>query len=133
MRFAIILGTAAALGAGMALPQSAAQAQAQKGIAEVVVFGTDPCPRSSDDQIVVCRRMDEKMRYRMPEAYRPHGTYQENQSWAQRSKSLETVGRTGPNTCSPVGPGGYTGCLIQQIQTAKGERKQQATDETPPQ
>lgn len=133
MKFAIILGTAGALATSMAMPQAAAQAQAQKGIAEIVVFGTDPCPRSSDDQIVVCRRMDEKMRYRMPEAYRPNGTYQEKQSWAQRSKSLETVGRTGIGSCSPVGPAGYTGCLIQQIQTAKGERKQQAADETPPQ
>lgn len=133
MRFAIILGAAAASVTAMVAPQSPASAQAQKGVAEVVVFGTDPCPRSTDDQIVVCHREDEKMRYRMPEAYRPNGTYQEKQSWAQRSKSLETAGRTGIGSCSPVGPAGYTGCLIQQIQNAKGERKQQAADETPPQ
>jgi hypothetical protein len=133
MRFTVFLGTAAVLVAGLAVPQAPAIAQAQKGVAEIVVFGTDPCPRSTDDQIVVCRRESESMRYRMPEAYRPQGTPQERESWAARSKSLQSLGRTGIGSCSAVGPAGYTGCLMQQIQTAKGERKQQAQDETPPQ
>lgn len=132
MRLAIILGAAAAVTAGLAFPQGAAQAQAQRGIAEIVVFGTDPCPRSSDDKIVVCRRLDERFRYRMPEAYRPNGSYQERQSWAQRAKSLETVGRTGINSCSPVGPGGHTGCLTQVINQARNERNAQADADTPP-
>lgn len=133
MRFRAFVGTAAALVTGLAAPQAPAIAQAQKGVAEIVVFGTDPCPRSTDDQIVVCRRESESMRYRMPEAYRPSGTPQEKESWAARSKSLQSVGRTGIGSCSAVGPAGYTGCLMQQIQTAKGDRKQQAQDETPPQ
>lgn len=133
MKLAIRLGTAAALVGGLAVPQAPAMAQAQKGVAEIVVFGTDPCPRSTDDQIIVCRRESESMRYRMPEAYRPNGTFQEKQSWAEQSKSLQTVGRTGPGSCSPVGPAGFTGCLVKQIQNAKNERKQQAQDEIPPQ
>ena len=135
MRFAIILGGAAAVVTGLVVPQAPAEAQsqAQRGIAEIVVFGTDPCPRSTEDQIVVCRREDEKMRYRLPQAYRPNGTYQEKQSWAQRSKALTTVGRTGIGSCSAVGPAGYTGCLIQQIHNNKEERQQQASEETPPQ
>lgn len=133
MRFAIFFGTAATLVGALAVPQAPAIAQAQKGVAEIVVFGSDPCPRSTDDQIVVCRRESESMRYRMPEAYRPNGTFQEKQSWAQQSKPLETVGRTGIGSCSPVGPAGYTGCLVKEIQNAKNERKQQAHDEIPPQ
>jgi hypothetical protein len=96
------------------------------------VFGTEPCPRSTDDQIVVCRREDEKMRYRMPEAYRPNGTFQQKQSWAKQAESVKRAGRTGIGSCSPVGPAGYTGCLTQQIEKSRGERKQQASDETPP-
>ena len=55
------------------------------------------------------------------------------ESWAVRSQSLETVGATGMNSCSPVGPAGYTGCLIKVIKEANGERKQQADEENPPQ
>ena len=39
----------------------------------------------------------------------------------RKSQSLTTVGATGINSCSPVGPAGYTGCLMQVIQEAKGE------------
>jgi hypothetical protein len=55
------------------------------------------------------------------------------QSWAVRSKSLETTGATGLNSCSAVGPAGYTGCLEKLIQESRGERKQQADEATPPQ
>jgi hypothetical protein len=112
----------------------AAPAYAQQGnIAEIIVYGNDPCPRSTDDQVVVCARRPEAERYRLPPNMRPSGTLQEMQSWAARSKNLETVGRSGINSCSPVGPAGYTGCLTKVIQEARGERKQQADEETPPQ
>jgi hypothetical protein len=54
------------------------------------------------------------------------------QSWAVRSKSLETVGATGIDSCSAVGPAGYTGCLSKLIQESRGE-KAQADQATPPQ
>jgi hypothetical protein len=118
-------------GSYVALPAPAA---AQQGnIAEIIVYGNDPCPRSTDDQVVVCARRPESERYRIAPNLRPNGTPQQRESWAQKSKSLETVGNTGINSCSPVGPAGYTGCLMRVIQEAKGQRKQQADEETPPQ
>ena len=132
-KFTIVMGAAAVAIAGgyAALP---VPAEAQQGnIAEIIVYGTDPCPRSTDDQVVVCARRPESERYRLPPNMRPSGTPQEMRSWAERSKNLETVGRTGINSCSPVGPAGYTGCLQKVIQEARGERKQQADEETPPQ
>ena len=130
----LVIGAAAiaAAGAGLAGLPSPAVAQ-QQNIAEIIVYGNDPCPRSTDDQVVVCARRPESERYRLPPNMRPSGTPQEMQSWAQRSKNLETVGRTGINSCSPVGPAGYTGCLQKVIQEARGERKQRADEETPPQ
>ena len=115
-----------------ALPAPAA-AQAAPNVAEIIVYGSDPCPRSTDDQVVVCARRPEAERYRIPPKMRPSGTPQQMQSWAVRSKNLETVGATGVNSCSPVGPAGYTGCLVKVIQEAKGERKQTADQQTPPQ
>jgi hypothetical protein len=128
----ILAGTAAT--AGAALAELPATAVAQQGnIAEIIVYGTDPCPRSTDDQVVVCARRPETERYRIPEKYRPNGSRQQNESWAVRSKVLETVGDTGINSCSPVGPGGFTGCEIQVIKEARQQRREQAEDSKPPQ
>jgi hypothetical protein len=110
---------------------SLAQAQGQSQ-AEVVVFGTEPCPRSTDSSIVICRRLPESLRYRMPEAYRPTGTVQQRQSWSNTARSIANVGATGTNNCSPVGPGGHTGCLIQEIQQARQSQTQATEDGTPP-
>ena len=114
--------TAAVLASGAGAP---APAEAQESsIADIVVFGNDPCPRSTDDQIVVCRRVPESYRYRMPEAYRPRGTRQQKDAWANKARAIETVGATGINSCSPVGPGGFTGCLTQVIKQARQETRE---------
>ncbi|HUP67262.1 MAG TPA: hypothetical protein VM145_03500 [Sphingomicrobium sp.] len=128
----IMLAATAAATAGFAALPSPAAAQ-KNSVAEIIVFGTDPCPRSTDDQIVVCRRVPETYRYRLPEAYRPNGTPQQSDSWTNKAKVLETVGSTGINSCSPVGPGGYTGCLTRVIREAREQRKQSNEDSTPPQ
>ena len=130
MRLTITLSAAVvALAGGLAaLPQPAA---AQNKVAEIIVYGNDPCPRSTDDEVVVCARRPESERYRIPEKYRPSGPPQTGQSWAVKSQVLETVGATGVNSCSPVGPGGYTGCLTQVIKQAREQRRQQAEDYTP--
>ena len=133
-KLTIILSASAAVGAAafLALPESAA-AQQRGNIAEIIVYGDDPCPRSTDDQVVVCARRPEVERYRIPRTMRTSGTPQETQSWAVQSQALETVGATGVNSCSAVGPGGHTGCLTKIIKQATGERKQQADDAIPPQ
>src|SRR3954447_23342139 len=131
-RLMITLAATAAAGAGfVALPEPATAQQ--NAIAEIIVYGTDPCPRSTDDQVVVCARRPESERYRIPERYRPGGTRQQTEAWANKAKVIETVGATGINSCSPVGPGGYTGCLTRVIKEAREQRKQSAEDTTPPQ
>ncbi|HEX6073430.1 MAG TPA: hypothetical protein VFY95_10545 [Sphingomicrobium sp.] len=132
MRLTITLSAAvAALAGGLATLSQ--PAEAQNKVAEIIVYGNDPCPRSTDDEVVVCARRPESERYRIPEKYRPSGPPQAGQSWASKSQVLETVGDTGINSCSPVGPGGYTGCLTQVIQQARSQRRQQAEEYTPPQ
>ena len=109
-----------------------APAVAQSNVAEIIVYGDDPCPRSTEDQVVVCARRPEAERYRIPPKYRPSGPPQVSESWANKSKVLETVGDTGINSCSPVGPGGFTGCLAKVIKQAREQRKQQAEQSQPP-
>ncbi|HYX47887.1 MAG TPA: hypothetical protein VE820_13845 [Sphingomicrobium sp.] len=133
-KFTTFMSAAALAVAGgyAALPEPAI-AQAAPNVAEIIVYGTDPCPRSTEDQVVVCARRPEAERFRIPPNMRQSGTPQQMESWAVRSKNLETVGATGINSCSPVGPAGYTGCLTKVIKEARGERKQQADEENPPQ
>lgn len=91
----------------------------------VIVYGDDPCPKSTGDEITVCARKDESERYRIPEPFRgPNPNAVANQSWAERAKTFETVGQFGTNSCSPVGGGGATGCLQKLINQAYAEKKQ---------
>lgn len=133
-KFATLTSAAAmAFAGGYAALPAPALAQAQPNIAEIIVYGNDPCPRSTNNEIYVCNRRPEAERYRIPQNMRQSGTPQQMQSWAVRSKSLETTGATGLNSCSAVGPAGYTGCLEKLIKESRGERKQQADEATPPQ
>ena len=121
--------TVAATGFALALPALVAPtpALAQNGkISEIIVYGTDPCPRSTDDEVVVCARKPESERFRIPERYRQAGPRQKRESWANKATAFETYGRTGINSCSPVGPAGFTGCTQQLINQAFKERKEQA-------
>ena len=127
-KVAISLAAAATLaGFAIAAPPATAQSAAQR-VAEITVFGSDPCPRSTDSEVVVCRRVDERYRYRLPDSYRPSGDRQQRQAWASKARSIERVGRTGIMSCSPVGPAGYTGCLTQVIRQARREASE-ATDQ----
>lgn len=103
-------------------------ALAQARTAEIIVYGNDPCPRSTDDDIVVCNRRPEEERYRLAPNLRPSGTRQERSSWANRAHEINNVGNTGIGSCSAVGPGGSSGCLIQEINRAMQEN-QEATEQ----
>ena len=128
-RLMIVLAGAATITGIAALP---APALAQQTTSEITVYGSDPCPRSTNTQVFVCNRRPESERYRLPKSQNPQGTRQERQSWAQKSKPLMTVGNTGAGTCSPVGPGGYTGCLTQEINQARQDAKEQQQQQSAP-
>ncbi|MDP9424393.1 MAG: hypothetical protein M3Q19_16450 [Pseudomonadota bacterium] len=99
---------------------------------EIIVYGTDPCPRSTDDEVVVCARKPESERFRIPERFRQSGSLQSRQAWANRAIAFETYGKTGINSCSPVGPGGFTGCSQQLINQAFRERREEEEGAAPP-
>jgi len=131
-RLMITLAAGAAMAGALAAFPQPAEAQAGNSIAEIIVYGTDPCPRSTDDQVVVCARRPETERYRIPDPLRQSGTRQQRQSWANKARALETVGATGTNSCSPVGPGGFTGCLTQVIKEARSQSREQSDQDRAP-
>ncbi len=104
-------------------PAPAPAAAPAERIKQVIVYGEDPCPKSEGDEIVVCARQSEGERYRIPEQLRreePGST--RNEAWTSRVRSIEYVGRSGTESCSPVGGGGFTGCFAQIVKQAKAER-----------
>jgi hypothetical protein len=116
----------AATGLALALPATfvPAPALAQDRVSEIIVYGTDPCPRSTDDNVVVCARKPESERFRIPERLRESGPRQTRESWANKAIAFETYGKTGINSCSAVGPAGFTGCTQQLINQAFKERRE---------
>lgn len=114
----------AASGALLALLPSGASAQDDAGdrVNTVIVYGDDECQQSSSDELVICVRMDEAERYRIPEALRQSES-PANESWSNRVQAFEAVGDFGPLSCSPVGAGGELGCLAKIIEAAYAERR----------
>ena len=118
----LFLGLSAAAAALAALPAAAQQAPADPKISQVIVYGNDACPPSTEDTIVVCAKKPEAERYRIPEEFRGNRNAPENQSWATRATELQYVGRTGIGSCSTVGPGGMIGCYNDLVRQARAER-----------
>ena len=121
---------AAIMAMPLAVPTSAS-AQSTR-VSEIIVYGTDPCPRSTDDEVVVCARKPESERYRIPERYRQGGSPQSREAWASKAIAFETVIGNGLNSCSPIGPAGFTGCQQQLISQAFKERADEDAGATPP-
>ncbi len=109
--------------ASMMTAPALAQDKAGDRVNQLVIYGDDPCPQSTEDEIVVCARKDEDERYRIPETLRGGDLGEaKNQAWSERVKSYEYVGASGTNSCSPTGPGGFTGCTQQLLRQAYAEK-----------
>jgi hypothetical protein len=99
-----------------------APAEAQRRQRIVEVFGNDRCPEGTDGEIVVCARKPESDRFRIPEQFRePSAADRESQE--SRVDEAVALGRTGTDSCSPVGPGGHTGCFVQQVRQNRDEKR----------
>jgi hypothetical protein len=115
----------AAVAAGALVPAAASGQAPAERISRVTVYGNEPCPRATSvGEIVICARRPDNERFRIPREIRDREASDDpaSTSWAERAQSLEYAGRTGIQSCSTVGPGGFTGCWAQLVRTARGER-----------
>lgn len=107
---------------GATAPTAADVANIQ--VSQIYVYGDDPCPASSDPNIInVCARLPSGDRYRIPQNLRSDPNAPENQAWTNRAIELSYVGRSGIGSCSPAGAGGFIGCQQQLINQAVAERR----------
>ncbi|MDP1026125.1 hypothetical protein Q5H91_02785 [Sphingomonas sp. KR1UV-12] len=101
--------------------------QPPQRVRSVTLTGEQQCPKSEGDEIVVCSRNDEP--YRIPKALRNDGPIPvPSQSWVNRVADIDQAGRVAgglPNTCSPIGTGGQTGCSIMAAKQWAAERRAQ--------
>jgi len=121
---ALVLSTAILGSPALAQPAAPAIGPADtEKVKQVFVYGDDPCPPSQGEEIVVCARMPDNERYRIPKDLRSDPNDPRVQSWGNRARALEYVGAEGINSCSPTGGGGFTGCFQQLAAAAREERK----------
>jgi hypothetical protein len=107
----------------IALPASAQQSAGTgdpppKRVRSVITYGDEACPKQTDpDEIVVCAKGGESP-YRIPKRFRDQPKDGPTaRAWTDRMETVEEVNRAGlPNSCSPIGTGGQTGCTRQMIQ-----------------
>lgn len=103
------------------------QASPPERIVSLEVYGEDPCPRSpeaSDSVIVVCGRQPEADRYRIPPGLRRSQVVRMEEAWGSRVRELDAASRNGrPDSCSPVGSGGQTGCYRRSRDQWRAERR----------
>jgi hypothetical protein len=129
MRLALLALTAAvslpALAQQPGVPVPGAEAATpDERVNQLIVYGNDPCPQSQDpNEITVCARLPEDDRYRVPPNLRENPNDPASQSWTGRATELSYVGRTGTESCSTVGGGGFTGCFNQIVSQARAERR----------
>lgn len=124
-QFTALLCTALISAAPVAAQDAGAGAEK---VNQVIVYGNDKCEQSSPDEIIVCSRLPESERFRVPKIFRGSPADPRNDAWANKVVSLERVGRFGTDSCSPSGLGGFTGCTQALIAGANAERR--AADKT---
>lgn len=122
MRLKLLVAAAAAALAGPAPAQEETAAPDDARVNQLVVYGEDACPPSSDEEIIVCARLPEEERFRIPRALRSRPDDPASRSWADRAIELSYVGRSGIGSCSPAGAGGFIGCQNELIRRARAER-----------
>jgi hypothetical protein len=120
----LFAGTAFAQQPGVPAPEAAAAAPAagEPRVNQLIIYGEDPCPPGTNEEIIVCARLPEDDRFRIPPNLRNNPNDPANQSWANRAIELSYVGRTGTDSCSTVGGSGFTGCFNQIVTQARAER-----------
>ena len=95
-------------------------------VRSVVLYGEDECPAPVGDEVVVCARAGDSP-YRIPKETRDEGPIPPaNKAWATRVESIMEENKAGlPNSCSPIGTGGQTGCTQEMLQRWLAERRAQ--------
>lgn len=100
--------------------------QPPQRVRSVTLTRGQQCPTPANkDEVVVCSTLEEP--YRIPRTLRNDGPIAAaGQSWVNRTAAMDQTGRVAgglPDTCSPVGTGGQSGCAMQQNQLWAADKR----------
>lgn len=122
-----ILAAMALAGGAAIMPDNAVAQRAP--VPKLVIYGDEKCPTDANgDEIVICERRNKAEQFRIPKELREFKVTPENESWASKVVANDKVAVDGIGSCSTVGPGGSTGCFLQQAQQARQENKEKKAD-----
>jgi hypothetical protein len=128
--FAVLISAPA-----IASAQTTPPADPPQRIRSVTLTPGQECPKGAADEIVVCSTLEQP--YRIPKALRDTGPIPaQRQSWVNRAQTVDQVSRVAgglPDTCSPIGSSGGTGCALQANQqwAAEQRAKRDAANDVP--
>lgn len=107
--------------------------QPPKRVRSVTLTRNEKCPESSTTEVVICTTIEDP--YRIPKALRESGPIPgPRQAWTNRVAADEQTGRVAaglPDTCSPVGSGGATGCSRAALQAWSAEQRAKRNGQDP--
>ncbi len=101
-------------------------------IRNVTVYGDEPCPKAEEGEVVVCTKKDADEQFRIPEDLRETEFTPAKNSWVNKAQVIDDVSRKAgglPDTCSPVGTGGQTGCFMEAARKAAAERREREREQ----
>ncbi|GAA4764171.1 hypothetical protein GCM10023219_05880 [Stakelama sediminis] len=109
---------------------AASQDNPPKKVRSVILYGSDKCPKAQGDEIVVCSKADESP-YRIPKRFRQLPNDVAHSAWGRKVEVLEDQAKIGlPDSCSPVGTGGQTGCTAQMLRQWRAEQRAKQQEES---
>ena len=79
--------------------------------------------REQRDEVVVCGRRDAQRRYQVTDPDAPFDPSGPVDSVARERSRWVEEGDVGIQSCSAVGPGGWTGCAVKQWKRARQQHK----------
>jgi hypothetical protein len=90
------------------------------------VAAVAPCPpKRNANEVVVCGQSDEDPPYRLPKTFRDQGFRVDGAADSvsrERHKLMDAGAAMGTGSCSSVGPGGWTGCMVRQWRADEQQR-----------
>ena len=125
--FALTLALFAAPVAAQGTDPQAETGQPPQRVRSVTLAAGESCPRSTSDEVVVCNRINPDEQYRIPKEMRDQAEIPaQRQSWVNQAANIDRVSRVAgglPDTCSPVGSGGQSGCALQWNRAYAAEKR----------
>ena len=91
------------------------------------IDATECKPRRGKDDIIVCANRNHVSPYRLPDRNQPFDPFGDTKSVMNERVGWASQGDVGTQSCGPVGPGGWTGCMVRVGRKAATRRNGKRT------